>query len=71
MPNLEDIQLEASLLELIEHIDRMEAAIRQTLPEELILTISGSPNLQNRWGALLWNLRQTRSTIRAFAPKED
>lgn len=69
--SLTELQLESELMALLEHIEQLDARIRTELPPELLFTHSGSPNLQHLWGAVLFNLAQTRATLRAFQPKED
>lgn len=63
---LTDIIVQSDLINLKEELNRMEKHIRANVPEEVLFAIGGVPNLQNKYGALLLNIRQTRATLRAF-----
>jgi phage baseplate assembly protein W len=59
------LQLESNLYELIEQINICEAHIRESVPDYILLTPSGSPNLGSFWGGVLQNLLLTRATLRS------
>ncbi len=57
--------LESEVHSMLESVDKLEAHIKTTIPDELLYT-SGNINTGTRWGAVLFHITMLRATIRAF-----
>lgn len=62
----EDLVLEGGLFDLQEQLEDMELHIRESVPDEILFTGAGEPNVRNRFGAMLLHIRLLRTTLRSF-----
>lgn len=62
----DDLVLESDVHELIADMTRTMKHIEAHVPNEVLFTTSGDPNVRNRWGAVYFHAMMARSSLRAF-----
>ncbi len=69
--NITNLEVEASLWSLLEQIEDAEFQITSSIPQQHYATLQGEINPNTYWGAVIRNLRITRSTILAQLTQKD
>ena len=64
--NFEDLLLESDVLELIHHLQQVMAHLEHSIPNEILKTPSGEPNVRTRWGAVYFHAAMAKASLTAF-----
>ncbi len=62
----DDLLLESDVQELIAQMDGIMQHIHDTIPNEILHTPSGEPNVRTRWGAVYFHASMARASLKAF-----
>ena len=59
-------------MKLLRHrLTECELRLVTRIPDDILFTLGGEPNLRNRYGAILFHVRQLQSIMSNFGYKED
>ena len=66
MSKLDDILTESEILATVEQLQKVDKNLRERIPQELLFTPDGSPNMYNHYGVILFHIGMARANLRAF-----
>lgn len=64
--SVDQLLLDGDLWGLLEKCDEVSKHIHESVPDEILLTSAGEPNIRNRYGAMLFHVSMLRITLRGF-----
>lgn len=63
---VDELLLDGNLHNLLQECVDAETHLRHSVPDEILFTQGGEPNVRNRYGAMLMQIRVLRVTLRGF-----